>query len=73
MSSFNTNVFGVIKVTRAVLPHFRGRKSGTSVFISSLSGWIGDPFVGAYAGSKFALEGTHHYLPYVPAFHYTGC
>ncbi|KAF5583634.1 Zn(II)Cys6 transcriptional activator [Fusarium pseudocircinatum] len=57
VSSFETNVFGPIKVTRAVLPHMRARKSGTMVFISSLSGWIGHQFTGAYAGSKFALEG----------------
>jgi NAD(P)-dependent dehydrogenase (short-subunit alcohol dehydrogenase family) len=56
-SSFETNVFGPIKVTRAVLPHMRANKSGTMVFISSLSGWIGHQFTGAYAGSKFALEG----------------
>jgi short-subunit dehydrogenase len=56
-SQFDTNVFGTIKVTRAVLPHFRARKAGTLLFIGSLSGWIGHPGVSAYAGSKFALEG----------------
>ena len=44
-------------MTNAVLPHFRARKSGTLVFISSLSGWFGHPFTGAYASSKFAVEG----------------
>lgn len=58
LAQFDTNVFGSIKVTRAVLPHLRERRSGTMVFIGSLSGWHGHPFVGAYAGSKFALEGT---------------
>ncbi|KAF5967124.1 hypothetical protein FBULB1_11329 [Fusarium bulbicola] len=58
VSSFETNVFGPIKVTRAVLPHMRARKSGTMVFTSSLSGWVGHQFTGAYAGSKFALEGV---------------
>ncbi|KAF5617843.1 Zn(II)2Cys6 transcription factor [Fusarium sp. NRRL 25303] len=58
VSSFETNVFGPIKITRAVLPHMRARKSGTMVFISSLSGWVGHQFTGAYAGSKFALEGV---------------
>ncbi|KAI0888346.1 NAD(P)-binding protein [Annulohypoxylon maeteangense] len=57
LAQFDTNVFGVVKVTRAVLPHLREKKSGTMVFISSLSGWCGHPFVGPYAGSKFALEG----------------
>ncbi|KAF5707747.1 short-chain oxidoreductase [Fusarium mundagurra] len=58
VSSFETNAFGPIKVTRAVLPHMRANKSGTMVFISSLSGWVGHLFTGAYAGSKFALEGN---------------
>ncbi|KAI2628640.1 NAD(P)-binding protein [Hypoxylon sp. NC1633] len=57
LAQFDTNVFGTYKVTRAVLTHLRERRSGTMVFISSLSGWIGHPFVGPYAGSKFALEG----------------
>ncbi|KAI1777420.1 NAD(P)-binding protein [Hypoxylon cercidicola] len=57
LAQFDTNVFGSIKATRAVLPHLRERRSGTMVFISSLSGWHGHSFVGAYAGSKFALEG----------------
>ncbi|KAI1416386.1 NAD(P)-binding protein [Hypoxylon sp. FL1857] len=57
LAQFDTNVFGVFKVTRAVLPHLRERRSGTLVFIGSLSGWHGHPFTGPYAGSKFALEG----------------
>ncbi|KAI1141394.1 NAD(P)-binding protein [Hypoxylon sp. FL0543] len=57
LAQFDTNVFGAFKVTRAVLPHLRERRSGTMVFISSLSGWHGHPFTGPYAGSKFALEG----------------
>ncbi|KAI1205571.1 NAD(P)-binding protein [Annulohypoxylon truncatum] len=57
LAQFDTNVFGVVKVTRAVLPHLRERKSGTMVFIISLSGWYGHPFNGPYSGSKFALEG----------------
>ncbi|KAK0283740.1 hypothetical protein LTR35_006199 [Friedmanniomyces endolithicus] len=56
-ATFDTNVFGTIKVTRALLPHFRERRAGVNVFIGSLSGWIGHDFCGTYAGSKFALEG----------------
>lgn len=44
-------------MTRAVLPHLRQRRTGTIVFIGSLSGWIGHAGCSAYAGSKFALEG----------------
>lgn len=59
VKQFETNVFGSVKVTNAVLPHMRERKSGTLVFVSSLSGWKGDGFCGAYGGSKFAVEGMY--------------
>ncbi|KAI1501356.1 hypothetical protein F5X99DRAFT_428479 [Biscogniauxia marginata] len=57
VAQFDANVFGVVKVTKAILPHLRQRKSGTMVFIGSRAGWYGDPFAGPYAGSKFAIEG----------------
>ncbi|KAI1080025.1 NAD(P)-binding protein [Whalleya microplaca] len=57
LAQFETNVFGVLKVTRAALPHMRERRTGTLVFIGSRSGWWGDPYVGPYTASKFALEG----------------
>ena len=60
LATFETNTFGPIKVTRAILPHFRQRKSGVMVFVSSLSGWVGHGYTGAYAASKFALEGESH-------------
>ncbi|KAH7304090.1 hypothetical protein B0I35DRAFT_484758 [Stachybotrys elegans] len=56
-AEFNTNFFGTVKVTQAVLPHFRQRRAGALVFVGSLSGWIGHPYVAAYAASKFAVEG----------------
>ncbi|KAL7931888.1 hypothetical protein V8C35DRAFT_329264 [Trichoderma chlorosporum] len=55
--AFETNVFGPLETTKAVLPHFRERKTGTNVFISSISGWSGMEFNGGYSGTKFALEG----------------
>ncbi|KAI8674093.1 hypothetical protein NCS55_00732100 [Fusarium keratoplasticum] len=55
--AFETNVFGVLKVTKALLPHFRERRTGTNVFISSLSGFHGYEFNAGYSGTKFALEG----------------
>ncbi|RFU72570.1 putative oxidoreductase [Trichoderma arundinaceum] len=55
--SFETNVFGPLKITKAVLPHFRGRKTGINVFISSMAGWSALEFNGGYSGTKFALEG----------------
>ena len=52
-----TNLFGPINVTRAVLPIMRSRRRGLIVTLSSLAGIAGQPFVSAYSASKFALEG----------------
>jgi NAD(P)-dependent dehydrogenase (short-subunit alcohol dehydrogenase family) len=52
-----TNLFGPLDVTRAVLPVMRARRSGVVVTITSTAGLIGQEFCTAYAASKFALEG----------------
>jgi NAD(P)-dependent dehydrogenase (short-subunit alcohol dehydrogenase family) len=52
-----TNFFGVVAVTKAVLPHMRERRSGAIVHLSSLSGRAANPVISAYAASKFAVEG----------------
>jgi NAD(P)-dependent dehydrogenase (short-subunit alcohol dehydrogenase family) len=54
---FETNLFGMLRVCRAVLPHLRERRAGTIVNVSSLAGLIGQPFVGMYCATKFATEG----------------
>jgi NAD(P)-dependent dehydrogenase (short-subunit alcohol dehydrogenase family) len=59
LAQFETNLFGPMKVTRAVLPYMRQRRSGTLVFIGSLSGWVGHKGITPYASSKHALEGKH--------------
>ena len=53
----DTNLFGPLNVTRAVLPVMRAHRSGLVVTISSTAGLIGQEFCTAYAASKFALEG----------------
>lgn len=53
---FQTNVFGLIRLTRAFLPHFRARKSGVILTTTSLSGYIPDPFMALYSASKAAIE-----------------
>jgi NAD(P)-dependent dehydrogenase (short-subunit alcohol dehydrogenase family) len=57
MPVFETNVFGLIRVTRALLPHLRAQRSGHIVNLSSISGLIGSPGWGYYNASKFAVEG----------------
>ncbi|WP_222272381.1 SDR family oxidoreductase [Modestobacter marinus] len=52
-----TNLFGPLTVTRAVLPVMRAQRSGVVVTMSSSAGLIGQEFTSAYAASKFALEG----------------
>jgi len=49
------NLIGQVAVTQAVLPRIRESR-GRIVFVSSLSGWISSPMVGAYSASKFGLE-----------------
>ncbi len=59
---FETNVFGLAAMTRAVLPIMRAQKSGAIVNISSMGGFIGFPGSGYYAATKFAVEGLSESL-----------
>jgi len=52
-----TNLFGPVNVTRAVLPVMRRQRSGLVVTISSIAGIVGEEFVSAYCASKFGVEG----------------
>ncbi len=54
---FETNFFGVIRVTQAVLPLMRKRMSGRIINMSSISGRMGFPGLAPYVASKFAVEG----------------
>jgi NAD(P)-dependent dehydrogenase (short-subunit alcohol dehydrogenase family) len=63
-SQFETNFFGVIRVTQQVLPVMRKQNSGTIVNVSSVGGRIGVPVLSAYQSTKFALEGLSESMSY---------
>ena len=61
-AQFDTNVFGSLRVIQAVVPIMRRQASGRIISTSSVLGQVAPPFVGLYAGSKFALEGLSESL-----------
>ncbi len=56
-AQIETNFFGPVNVTRAVLPQMRAQQGGLIVSISSTGGIVGNAFTSAYSASKFAMEG----------------
>ncbi len=68
---FDTNVIGLLDVTQAVIPHFRERKEGVLINVSSIGGRMTFPFGSLYHGTKFAVEGITEALNY--EFEQIGC
>lgn len=66
LQMYNVNVFGLMDVTRAILPYLRAQGHGTIINLSSIGGIFGFPFGSPYVSSKFAVEGfsesLHHEL-----------
>jgi NADP-dependent 3-hydroxy acid dehydrogenase YdfG len=56
MPMFETNVFGLLRVTRAFLPYLRKQRSGHILNLSSIGGLIASPGLGYYSSTKFAVE-----------------
>lgn len=61
---FNTNVFGLMEVTRELIPHFRRQKHGVILNVSSVGGQTGFPLYSIYNSSKWAVEGFSESLRY---------
>ena len=59
---FDTNVLGILRTTKAVLPHMRAQGSGRIVNVSSVLGFLPAPYAGLYAASKHAVEGLSESL-----------
>jgi len=59
---FETNFFGLVATTKAVLPGMRARGSGHVINVTSMTGLVGNPGAGYYAASKFAVEGLSEAL-----------
>jgi NAD(P)-dependent dehydrogenase (short-subunit alcohol dehydrogenase family) len=54
---FDTNFFGVVALSKAVIPVMRRQKSGHIIQVASVAGRVGNPILSAYCSSKFAVEG----------------
>jgi short-subunit dehydrogenase len=63
-AQFETNLFGAIRMMKAVLPEMRKKKSGTIVNITSMGGRVAVPLDPAYHGTKFGLEGISESMRY---------
>lgn len=61
---FDANVFGVMNVTKAILPYFREKKSGTIITTTSMGGLITFPLYSVYHATKWAIEGFMESLHY---------
>lgn len=64
LRQFNTNVIGLLDVTRAILPHFRENRKGIIINVSSMGGKMTFPLGSLYHGTKFAVEGISESLRY---------
>ena len=56
-SIFDTNFFGIVRMTRAVVPHMRRQKGGRIINIGSVLGFLPAPYMALYAATKHAIEG----------------
>lgn len=69
MNTYNTNVFGVFRMLRAIVPSMKKNKKGRIINISSIGGLFGLPFNTVYGSTKYALQGiTESLAPQLAQF-----
>lgn len=64
MKQFNTNLFGVIRTIKAVLPGMKAQKNGVIINVTSIGGLVAFPFNSLYHATKFGLDGLSESLKY---------
>lgn len=64
VKQLNTNLLGTIRVTKVFIPHFRQKRSGIFINITSMFGLIGYPTCSIYSSTKFGLDGFSESLAY---------
>lgn len=72
LRQINTNLLGVIRVTKAFIPHFREKKSGLFISTTSMGGFLGFPLHSLYHAAKFAVEGWSESMSFELAVHHIG-
>ncbi len=64
VQQINTNLLGVMRVTKALIPHFRNNKNGIFITTTSIGGLVALPFNSVYHATKWALEGWNESLAF---------
>ena len=72
LREINTNLTGVIRITKAFIPHFKERKSGMFISTTSIGGSLGFPLHSIYNATKFALEGWTESMSFELGLHNIG-
>ncbi|MFC4209887.1 SDR family NAD(P)-dependent oxidoreductase [Pedobacter petrophilus] len=72
VDEINTNLLGVIRVTRAFIPNFREKKSGLFISTTSMGGFLGFPLHSIYHATKFGVEGWSESMSFELAPHNIG-
>ena len=72
VQQINTNLLGVIRVTKAFIPHFREKKSGLFISTTSMGGFMGFPLHSIYQATKFGIEGWSESMSFELGLHQIG-